>query len=88
MYVTLMRAAFIFDNQIPLALGESTSKCTADPPALSPNMVTLFGSPPKCPTFFLTHFSARTMSFNPAFPVTPTSGLGKARKPEEVWFTV
>lgn len=41
----------------PLAVGERMFKWTADPPALSPNMVTLFLSPPNSSILFCTHLN-------------------------------
>ena len=56
---------------VPLARGDSMSRCEAAPPALSPKIVTFPGSPPKFDMFFCTHLRAITMSLNPAFPGTP-----------------
>jgi len=42
----------------PLVSGDVTSICTETPPADSPTMVTLAGSPPNAAIFRFTHFSA------------------------------
>ena len=47
-------------EKAPAPAGEAISVLTAKEPALSPKMVTLPGSPPKCPMLALTHCSAAT----------------------------
>ncbi len=49
----------------PRALGDSIRKFTAMPPADSPKMVTLPGSPPKPAMLAFTHFRAAIMSMTP-----------------------
>ena len=48
--------------------GISNRLLTECPPALSPNIVTKFGSPPKSRIFSWTHLSAICWSFRPKFP--------------------
>lgn len=52
----------------PRERGLSIRNWTEAPPALSPKMVTLSGSPPKVATFRLTHRNASTWSRKPLFP--------------------
>ena len=49
----------------PFAAGDVISRCTAMPPALSPKMVTLFGSPPKAAMLRFVHSSEAIMSIMP-----------------------
>ena len=42
----------------PFPDGIEIKDCTETPPADSPKMVTLFGSPPNAAILFFTHFSA------------------------------
>jgi hypothetical protein len=43
---------------LPTVIGEASSRPTLDPPALLPNIVTLFGSPPKARMFRFTQRNA------------------------------
>jgi hypothetical protein len=49
----------------PFAAGEVSNACTDIPPALSPMIVTLSGSPPKAATLRFTHRSAASWSSRP-----------------------
>ncbi len=53
--VTFNRIKLFWSWLSPLEYGERTWKSTLAPPALSPNMVIEFGSPPKWPTWSRTH---------------------------------
>lgn len=50
-------------------------------PALSPKIVTRFGSPPNAAMLFCTHWKTNRWSFKPAFPVA--FGCFNARNPDD-----
>lgn len=70
----------------PFDISDSMWKCTEQPPALSPNSVTLSGSPPKLRILSRIHFSAKTWSFSPALPGTSADSSSTERKPTKKIF--
>ena len=65
----------------PFDIGDSRSRCTLAPPALSPKMVTFPGSPPNCAMFCWTQRRAITWSFRPLLPGITASPV--LRNPEQ-----
>ena len=55
----------IAPSKRPFASGDAHSMLTAIPPADSPKMVTLLGSPPNAAMFFLIHCKPAIMSSSP-----------------------
>jgi hypothetical protein len=69
-----------FQCYSPLLAGDSIWRWVLAPPALSPNIVTLFGFPPNAAILSRTQRSAATWSFSPLLPGHTASSV--LRKPE------
>ena len=70
----------------PSDSGDKMCRPTLAPPELTPNMVTLFGSPPNTSMFSFIHFRASTWSNMPQFPrTTPSPAVIKPNGPRRYW---